>query len=412
MNLVVNWLQFSGGRLELFFTLVLGMVGLAALLYSLVKIRAGAGQVAEYFVFLVLLVVSGIGVVYARNLLVIFALWELAAFALWRLVAFYRGEEELGAAFWAWLVNFASAALMLVGLVMILLERSTLSLDVLRGQTLPFWPAMLILVGILAKSATLPLYIWLPRAYKAAPAPVCALLSGVAENIGIILFFKLFILTVRVPDGFLIMVAGLAVVSSLVAGGIALNTDTIRSTLAYSTVSQLGFIFLGLSVTGYYGITAGLLYVAAHAVAKAGLFFAAGLVEDSAGHGELNRLGGAARVSPVLAVAAGMLVLSIVGVPPFLGFFAKLGVIIATVRHSLLLGAGAIVAALFTLLYLVRLYTKVFMGSDPTAEMRPVNGFLVGIVLVLALVLLAAGIAYYLPVKFIEGGMTQALGAL
>jgi multicomponent Na+:H+ antiporter subunit D len=412
VNLVVNWLQFSGGRLELFFTLVLGMVGLAALLYSLVKIRAGAGQVAEYFVFLVLLVASGIGVVYARNLLVIFALWELAAFALWRLVAFYRGEEELGAAFWAWLVNFASAALMLVGLVMILLERSTLSLDVLRGQTLPFWPAMLILVGILAKSATLPLYIWLPRAYKAAPAPVCALLSGVAENIGIILFFKLFVLTVRVPDGFLIMVAGLAVVSSLVAGGIALNTDTIRSTLAYSTVSQLGFIFLGLSVTGYYGITAGLLYVAAHAVAKAGLFFAAGLVEDSAGHGELNRLGGAARVSPVLAVAAGMLVLSIVGVPPFLGFFAKLGVIIATVRHSLLLGAGAIVAALFTLLYLVRLYTKVFMGADPTAEMRPVNGFLVGIVFVLALVLLAAGIAYYLPVKFIEGGMTQALGAL
>ena len=412
MNIDVNWLQFSGGRLELFFTLVLGLVGLAALFYSLAKIRAGAGQVAEYFVFLVLLVASGIGVVYARNLLVIFAFWELAALALWRLVAFYRGEEELGAAFWALLVNFASAALMLVGLVLILLERSTLNLDALRGQTLPFWPAMLVLVGILAKSATLPLYIWLPRAYKAAPAPVCALLSGVAENIGIILFFKLFVLTVRVPDGFMVMVAGLAVVSSLVAGGIALNAGTIRTTLAYSTVSQLGFIFLGLSLTGYYGITAGLLYVAAHAVAKAGLFFAAGLVEDSAGHGELDRLGGAARVSPVLAVAAGMLVLSIMGIPPFLGFFAKLGVIIAAVRYSLLLGAGAIVAALFTLLYLVRLYTKVFTGAAKTPEMKPVNGFLVGIVLVLALVSLAAGIAYYLPVKLIESGMTQTLGAL
>jgi len=204
----------------------------------------------------------------------------------------------------------------------------------------------------------------------------------------------------------------LAVVSSLVAGGIAMTAGTIRSTLAYSTVSQLGFIFLGLSLTGYYGITAGLLYVAAHAIAKAGLFFAAGLVEDSAGHGELDRLGGAARVSPVLAVAAGMLVLSIMGIPPFLGFFAKLGVIIATVRTSLLLGVGAIVAALFTLLYLVRLYTKVFMGAGSSVEMRPVNGFLVGIVLVLALVSLAAGIAYYLPIKFIEGAMTHALGAL
>ena len=410
MNLDVNWLQFSGGRLEVFFALVLGVVGLAALLYSLVKIRAG--RVAEYFVFLVVLVASGIGVVYARHLLVIFALWEVAALALWRLVAFYRGDEDLSAANWAWLVNFGSAALMLVGLGLILTERGNLSLDVLRGQTLPFWPAALVLVGILAKSATLPLYIWLPRAYKAAPAPVCALLSGVAENIGIILFFKLFVLTVRVPDEFMVMVAGLAVVSSLVAGGIALTSGTIRSTLAYSTVSQLGFIFLGLSLTGYYGITAGLLYVAAHAVAKAGLFFAAGLVEDSAGHGELDGLGGVARSNPVLAAAAGMLMLSIVGVPPFLGFFAKLGVVIAAARFSLLLGVGAMVAALFTLLYMVRLYTKVFAGEARTTGMKPVSSLPVGVVLVLALASLVAGIAYHLPVKFIEGGMAQVLGVL
>ncbi len=410
MNLDVNWLQFRGGKLELFLALVLGLVGLAALLYSLVKIRAG--RVAEYFIFVVVLVASGIGVVYARNLIVIFALWELAALALWRLVAYHRGEEELAAANWAWLVNFGSAALMLVGLGQILVERGTLSLDVLRGQTLPFLPATLVLVGILAKSATLPLYIWLPRAYKAAPVPVCAILSGVAENIGIVLFFKLFVLTMRVPDAFMVMVAGLAVVSSLVAGGIALTAGTFRSTLAYSTVSQLGFIFLGLSMTGYYGITAGLLYVAAHAVAKAGLFFTAGLVEDSAGHGEMDRLGGVARSNPVLAVAAGMLMLSIAGVPPFIGFFAKLGVVIATVRYSLLLGVGAMVSALFTLLYMVRLYTSVFAGTAKTPEMKPLNGFIVGIVLVLALVSLAAGIVYYLPVKLIESGMTQALGAL
>jgi formate hydrogenlyase subunit 3/multisubunit Na+/H+ antiporter MnhD subunit len=410
VNLDVNWLQFSGGKLELFLTLVLGLVGLAALLYSLVKIRTR--QVAEYFIFLVVLVACGIGVVYARNLIVIFALWEIAALALWRLVAFYRGEEDLAAANWAWLVNFGSASLMLVGLGLILVERGSLSLDVLRGQSLPFWPAALVLVGILAKSATLPLYVWLPRAYRAAPAPVCALLSGVAENIGIILFFKLFVLTVHVPDGFMVMVAGLAVVSSLIAGGIALTAGTIRSTLAYSTVSQLGFIFLGFSLTGYYGITAGLLYVAAHAIAKAGLFFAAGLVEDSTGHGELDNLGGVARTNPILAVAAAMLVLSIVGVPPFLGFFAKLGVVIAAVKYSLLLGVGAMVAALFTLLYLVRLYSKVFTGAVRASDMKPVNGFLVGIVVVLALVSLAAGIAYYVPVKFIENGMAQMLGAL
>jgi NADH:ubiquinone oxidoreductase subunit 5 (subunit L)/multisubunit Na+/H+ antiporter MnhA subunit len=94
----VNWLQFNGGNLELFFALVLGLVGLAALLYSLARIRPADGPVAEYFVFLVLLVGCALGVVYARNLIVMFTLWELAALALWRLVAFYRGDEELGVA--------------------------------------------------------------------------------------------------------------------------------------------------------------------------------------------------------------------------------------------------------------------------------------------------------------------------
>jgi formate hydrogenlyase subunit 3/multisubunit Na+/H+ antiporter MnhD subunit len=412
MNLDVNWLQFSGGNLELFLALVLGLVGLATLLYSFARIRSTDGPVAEYYLFVVLLIACALGVVYARNLIVIFALWELAALALWRLVAFYRGDDELSAATWAWLVNFASAALMLVGMGLILVERNTLSLDALRGQTLPFWPALLILIGIFAKSATLPLYVWLPRAYRAAPAPVCALLSGVAENIGIILFLKLYVLTVRTPHSFMVLVAGLAVASSLVAGGIALTAGTLRSTLAYSTVSQLGFIFLGLSLAGYYGITAGVLYVAAHAIAKAGLFFAAGLVEDSAGHGDLNRLGGLARSNPVLALAAGMLALSVVGVPPFLGFFAKLGVVIAAVRSNLLLGVAAMVAALFTLLYLVRLFTRVFMGAVVTEEAKRPSGFVVGIIAVLALVSLAAGIAYYLPVRFIESGMARAMGGL
>ncbi len=221
--------------------------------------------------------VCGIGVTYARNLLVIFALWELAALALWRLVAYHRGEEELAAATWAWLVNFGSAALMLVGLGLILVERGTLNLDVLRGQTLPFWPATLVLGGILAKAATLPLYIWVPRAYRAAPVPVCAILSGVAENIGIILFFKLFVLTMRVPDVFMAMVAGLAVVSSLVAGGISLDARYDPLHIAYSAVSQSGSSSWVMSVR-VLRVTGRLLYVAAHSCRQRRAVLHAGII--------------------------------------------------------------------------------------------------------------------------------------
>ncbi|UCG43664.1 MAG: hypothetical protein JSU73_03335 [candidate division WOR-3 bacterium] len=405
------WLDFAGGRVELYFALIFAFVGLVALLYSVVKIRGRGGQVVEYFAFLVLLVASGVGVVYARNLLLIFAAWEIATFAIWRLVLYYRSDEDVAAGSWAWFVNFGASTLMLVGLAIILFEEKTLSLDQLRGLEISMLPAVLIFIGILAKSATLPLYVWLPKAYRAAPAPVCAMLSGIAESIGIVLFFKLFVMTIRVPGAFMTTVAGLAIVSSLVAGGIALRAKTLRGLLAYSTISQLGFMFLGLALVGYHGVLGGLLYVLAHAVAKAGLFLSAGLVEDAAGTSEMDELGGGAKRSPTLAVATAVLALSVVGMPPLLGFFAKLGVLIGALESNLLFGVGAIIAALFTLLYMIRLYTKAFLGEAQTPDWKPINGFLVTLVVLMALVSLAGGVAVFGPVRFLQDEVLTLVGA-
>ncbi len=406
------WLDFAGGTLELFFAAVFGFIGLVALLYSVVKIRGRGGLVAEYFIFLILMVASAVGVVYARNLLLIFAAWELATFVIWRLVLYYRSDDDIGAASWAWFVNFGAATLMLVGMAIILFEEKTLSLDQLRGAEISTLPAILIFIGILAKSATLPLYVWLPKAYKAAPAPVCALLSGIAENIGIVLFLKLFVMTVRVPETFMATVAGLAIVSSLVAGGIALRARTLRGLLAFSTISQLGFIFLGMAMVSYHGLLGGLLYVLAHGVAKAGLFFSAGMIEDATGSGELDALGGGARKAPVLAIAAALLVLSIVGMPPLLGFFAKLWVLTGALERNLLFGVGAIVAALFTLLYMIRLYTRAFLGEPKTEKWQPVSGFLTALVVILALVSLAGGIAAFGPIDMLQDDVVKLVGGL
>ncbi len=423
MSFVENWFDFAGGGrnlwfdfavgdVELYFAAIFGFVGLVVMLYSAVKIRGGRGRVTEYFIFLVVLVGSAVGVAFAQNLLLIFVFWELATFAIWRLVLFHRTEESVSGASWAWLVNFGAAALMLVGMAIILFEEKTLGLRQLEGVSISMLPAVLILIGILAKSATLPLYVWMPKAYKAAPAPVCALLSGVAENLGVVLFYKLFVTTVQPPDGFMTFVAGLALVSSIVAGGVALRSKTMRGTLAYSTISQLGFIFLGLAVVSYYGILGGLLYVLAHAVAKTGLFFSVGLVEDASGTGEIARLGGAARRSPALAVATALLVLSIVGMPPLLGFFAKLGVVLGVLKGSMLLGVGAIVAALFTVLYLAKLFSGVFLGDEPPGEWQKINGFLVGLVVLMAVVSVLGGILAFIPVRFLEQGALSLMGAM
>ncbi|MEO0077899.1 MAG: proton-conducting transporter membrane subunit [candidate division WOR-3 bacterium] len=404
------WLDFAGGRTELFFAAVFGLVALLALVYSLARVRGSAGQLVEYYVFVLLLVAAGLGVVYARNLLIVFACWEIATVAVWRLVAFHRRERDATAGAWALYVNFAAAAVMLVGFVMFLLEFGTLSLDELSWFELPAVPSALVLVGILAKSATLPLYIWLPKAYDSAPAPVCALLSGIAESLGVVLFLKLFVLSAGMPLGFALFCGGLAVVSSLIAGGVALRSDTVRGVLAYSTVSQLGFILLGIAMGGRSGLIGALLYVLAHSVAKAGLFLSAGAIEDSAGTGELNRLGGFARRAPVMAGAFAILILSVMGMPPLAGFFAKVGVIVAAVRQSLVLGAGVVVAALLTLLYLSRLFLKVFLGqpaesAGPTGAMGHVSRVATVMVVVAALVSVAGGVLWFAPAWFVEPGL-------
>ncbi len=407
-----QWLRFGGGPIELFFALVFGFVGLVAVLYSLARVRAAGSRLVEYYAFLALLLASSIGLVYARNLVLVFTAWELATLALWRLVVFFRSDEDVRAGTWALLVNFGATTMMLIGMAMLALQLGSLDFDRLAGAPVGAAPAVLILVGILAKSATLPLYVWMPRAYRQAPAPVCALLSGVAENLGVVLFFRLFVQTLAVPAGFLDFVAGLALVSSLVAGGVALSQKSLRGTLAYSTISQLGFIFMGIAVAGYYGIIGALLYVMAHAVAKSGLFFAAGLVEDSAGTGEFENLGGVTNRAPVLATAAALLSLSIIGLPPLVGFFAKLGVVLAAMERHVLFGVGAIVAALFTLLYFAKLYTRVFLGPDRTAEWRPANGFAVFLVVVMALVSLGAGVMAFWKLRLLEQAVAGLTGGM
>ncbi|MEO0074360.1 MAG: proton-conducting transporter membrane subunit, partial [candidate division WOR-3 bacterium] len=255
----------------------------------------------------------------------------------------------------------------------------------------------------LATSATLPLYIWWPRAYGVASIPACAFLSGVAENIGPVLFYRLFGTTFVPPAGFLQFTAGLALTSSLVAGAAALRTKSVRGLLAYSTVSQLGLVLLGLAVGGFFGILGAVLYMAAHALAKAGLFYAVGLVQDDTTD-ELVAPGEIAVRSPTLVAATAVLTFSVVGLPPTIGFAAKLGVLVGAGRSDLLLAIGGAVSALLTLLYMVRFYTSVFLTGcqQPAARTSRIG---VVLVVLMSLVTVLGGFGWFIPVRLITLGL-------
>lgn len=400
----MNYLGFDFffDRFGIFLTVLFLFIGLLSFIYALATIRK-KGHRLEYYLMLLLIVGSGIGVALSYNLLLIFILWEISTFAIWRAVAYYREEQHLNAANFTLILNFAAAAIMLVGIVIMFLDNGTF--NIFEITVYNDLAVIFIMVGILAKSVTLPLHVWLVPAYNAIPSAIGGCLAGIAENLGVILFLRLFATGSYVAPYVFTAVAWIAVASSVLLGGAALLSNNLRSLLAYSTISQVGFILLGFAVGGTFGIVGGMLYIMAHALAKAGLFYGVGIVEDMTGKDDLNSLCCMHRASPALGVMMALLFGSIVGFFPMIGFFSKLWVILGAVNRNGYLGIGAIVAAVFTLLYNARFYHELFFTKPQTKlpKIQKPSYVSMAIVFVLAVASLLLGIFFYHPVMYLTG---------
>lgn len=394
--------DFFFDRFGIFLSVLFLFIGLMSFIYALATIRT-KGHRLEYYLMLLLIVGSGVGVALSYNLLLIFIFWEISTFAIWRAVAYYRKAEHLNAANLTFIINFAAAAVMLVGLTIVYLDNGTFNF--LAVTSLSDTAVILILIGIFAKSVILPLHIWLVPAYNAVPSAIGGALAGIAEYFGVILFLRLFASGTYNAPSFFIMVAWIAIASSIILGGAALLSNNLRSLLAFSTVSQLGFILLAFAVGGTYGIIGGMLYIMAHALAKSGLFYGVGVIEDATGKGDLKSLSHMLKISPTLGVLMALLFGSIIGFFPMIGFFSKLWVIFASVDKMIYLGIGAIVAAVFTLLYSARFYHSLFFGAHAKvpAKVKSPSYTGIAVVFILAVASLVLGIAFYQPVNYLIG---------
>lgn len=381
--------SFLADGISLIFALVFSFMGIIILLYSLTYIRPYENQ-KEYYFITTLMVGSLVGISFSANLMLLYVFWEVAALSAWRLYGFFRGKKEVIFASKAFLLTFLGSSLMLLGFILIYQARATLDLVVLRGQPVSNLALFLILLGIIAKSATLPIQVWMPDAYSGAPSPVCALSSALIAKIGVFAFVRIFLFTFTISWDWILW---LAVISSLIGAGAALREKNIKRIIAYSTISQIGFILLGLALVGKIGLLAGLLYFVIHAIAKTGLFLGAGIVEQRYGESNLDKLGGLAKDMPVTAAGFLFCSLSIMGFPPFGGFYAKLMVILAMVKEGHFWIAGlAIFVAILTMLYLFRLFNGIFLGKGASSGNREGTTSMVACVLFLGIISLAIGI--------------------
>ena len=405
---------FIADGLAVFTAIVSSLISAVIILYSFGYISHYQNQ-SEYYCMVVLFLGSMMGIVYSANLIFLYIFWEITAIVSWRLIGFFREKKDVLRADKAFLVTFFGALLMLVGFIYIYYSTGSFDLlvvkEILKNNPLPNFAVALIMVGILAKSATLPLHTWLPDA-GVAPSPVTALLhAAVLVKIGVYVFARLFIASFNIEQIWHTVVPVIAGLSMIISAGAALIETDFKRIVAYSTISQIGFIFFGLATGNAIGIVGGILFILMHGLAKAGLFLCAGIVEQNTKTKDITQLGGLIKTMPITAVAFLFCAFSVMGIPPFGGFFSKYLVFSGSVQnHQPMITLTFLVGGFLTILYLFRLFNKVFLGEAKIPGKEGSTIMIVSVVILAALSLIA-GIFVSYPLQFVQAAVRQMLGA-
>jgi len=363
-------IAFYFDRLSALMTLIVTGVGSLIHIYSTGYMKDDPSY-ARYFAYLNLFLFFMLLLVLGRSLLVCFVGWEGVGLASYLLIGFwFEDPAKAAAGKKAFITNRVGDAGFLLGMFLIYYALGTLDFDAVNAAFQgPVPPAVsaslvgvLLFIGATGKSAQIPLHVWLPDA-MAGPTPVSALIhAATMVTAGVYLVARLNGLYLVAPEASQ-LIAGIGVATAFFAATIAVVQTDIKKVLAYSTISQLGFMFLALGV-GAYGVA--VFHVYTHAFFKACLFLGAGsVIHALGGEQDIRKMGGLARRIPVTFVTFAVATAAIAGLPPLAGFFSKdeiLWYAFASERGgSPLLWAVASVTALLTAFYMFRLLILTFL---------------------------------------------------
>jgi len=360
--------------LSVFMMLIVSGVGFLIVAYS-IGYMDGDNEERRYFAYMALFVFSMLLLVQAGNLVILLAGCGLVGLSSYLLIGFWHDRPPaVAAAKKAFIMNAIGDATMALAFFLLIQHRQSLNFpDAFAVGPGHGWLVNLVALGLLggaiAKSAQIPLQTWLPDAME-GPTPVSALIhAATMVTAGVYLIVRTHAVFEQAPR-VLELAAGLGAGTLLMAGLIALVQTDIKRVIAYSTMSQIGYMFLGAGL-GAYG--SAMFHLMTHAFFKALLFLAAGLVIHAlAGEQDIRKMGGVGRLMPVTRITFLIGSLALVGVPPFSGFFSKDSIIAASLSrgwYGAILFTVALIGTFLTGLYAFRLYLIVFPG-EPSPFVR------------------------------------------
>ena len=376
--------------------IVVTTVSLMVHIYSRGYMKGDDGY-TKFFAFLSLFSFSMLGLVLATNLFQIYIFWELVGVSSYLLIGYYYTKTSaVAAAKKAFIVTRFADFGFLIGILIVGYYAGTFDFQTLNavnpegeglllnwasssfmGLSVITWALLLIFMGGAGKSAMFPLHIWLPDAME-GPTPVSALIHAATMVVaGVYLVARLFPMYYFVEGGFALnIVAYVGAFSSLFAAIIAVTQTDIKRVLAFSTMSQIGYMMLALGVSSYkgeegVGYMASMFHLFTHAMFKALLFLGAGSVIHAVHSNYLKDMGGLRKYMPITNITFLIAALAIAGVPPFAGFWSKDEILVAAFEKNQLLYFMALFVAGLTAFYMFRLYFGIFWGKDTQYKHAP-----------------------------------------
>jgi len=430
--LKITWLEFSKGvsidmgiildPISVMMLVVVTFVSLMVHIYSLAYMK-GEERFPTYYAFLGLFTFSMLGLVISSNIFQMYIFWELVGVSSFLLIGYYYDRPSAVAACKkAFIVTRFADLGFLIGILVLSFYGGTLDFNTLiqrltspestelktavassfLGISALTWGVILVFIGGAGKSAMFPLHIWLPDAME-GPTPVSALIHAATMVVaGVFLVARLFpVFALSAPEA-LSLVGYVGAISALIAAVIACTQTDIKRVLAYSTMSQIGYMMFALGVSKYggedgLGYTASMFHLFTHAMFKALLFLGAGAVIHFIHSNEMKDMGGLRKYMPITHITFLIACLAIAGVPPFAGFFSKEEILLAAYQHNPTIYWIALITSGLTAFYMFRLYFNIFWNKEhhphgehsSTADRHGEGGF----AMMMPLLLLAIGAA-------------------